>query len=224
MPRPDDGETAQEKSGELDERTTPTNSTLKMAFGSWCLRRISWRCWVDANFPSMRASTRNVQTEAQKRVLQQTKSADASVVEAAETRDSSARRDFDERYRVIEKDHMFTGLTDHRLVHAGSFGIDDFAQKIIQSADANKVLYSVTCYHLRTRTRMHANTYISTYTQAHTDTDTKHTRKKNAHSSHGSLHSYTATFKAGSNAPKRPNASTHTNKHPHAVGGQTSPS
>ena len=50
--------------------------------------------------------------EAQKRVLQQ------RAVATGNKKDGHERVSFEERFRVMEKDHMFTG-GDHRLVHGG---------------------------------------------------------------------------------------------------------
>ena len=46
----------------------------------------------------------------------------------AQTRENAT---FDERFRVIERDHMF-GAAHHKLVHGGSFSIDDFARSIMR--------------------------------------------------------------------------------------------
>ena len=53
---------------------------------------------------------------------------DSVCTAGAETRENAT---FDERFRVIERDHMFGGA-HHKLVHGGSFSIDDFARSIMR--------------------------------------------------------------------------------------------
>jgi hypothetical protein len=71
--------------------------------------------------------------EAQKRVLQQRPAAAGPGAGDSHLLETS----FDERFRVIEKDHMFSG-GDHQLAHGGAFSIDDFAQSILRSSKAER--------------------------------------------------------------------------------------
>lgn len=101
------------------------------------LKNVSGKAFLARSISSS-ARAHNVHTEAQKRVMQQRAAAvDGGADEPPSP--ENTRGSFDERYRVIEKDHMFTSLADHRLVHAGSFQIDDFAQTLIRSADTSAV-------------------------------------------------------------------------------------
>jgi len=71
--------------------------------------------------------------EAQTRVLQQRPAAAGPGAGDSHSLETS----FDERFRVIEKDHMFSG-GDHQLAHGGAFSIDDFAQSILRSSKAER--------------------------------------------------------------------------------------
>ena len=66
-------------------------------------------------------------SDARERVKQQ-RARPAVGTAGAHTRENAT---FDERFRVIERDHMFGGA-DHQLVHGGSFSIDDFARSILR--------------------------------------------------------------------------------------------
>lgn len=130
------------------------------------LKNVSGKAFLARSISSS-ARAHNVHTEAQKRVMQQRAAAvDGGADEPPSP--ENTRGSFDERYRVIEKDHMFTSLADHRLVHAGSFQIDDFAQTLIRSADTSAVAYIKDTPHNHTReTHTHSHALTSTPQLAH---------------------------------------------------------
>ena len=66
-------------------------------------------------------------SDARERVKKQ-RARPAVCTAGAQTRENAT---FDERFRVIERDHMFGGA-HHKLVHGGSFSIDDFARSIMR--------------------------------------------------------------------------------------------
>jgi len=114
--------------------------------GAWA-RRISLSAPAHDALTKARARARPAETrldkqkklllaeaeEAQKRVLQQGPAAAGPGAGDSHLLETS----FDERFRVIEKDHMFSGA-DHQLVHGGAFSIDDFAQSIFRSSKAER--------------------------------------------------------------------------------------